>query len=214
MSTKIGLVSDVHATSAPLKEALSIFDAEGVDMIFCAGDFAGYGEELDDTVALLIEHDCITITGNHEIWYLEDDNKPDSRTTSYISTLSAIQEFNIEGKNVYMVHASPPQSCMDGIKLLDEHGDILSDQKQQWTERLSKFEPDILVVGHTHQVFAERLGNTLVVNPGSTKFNHSCAILSLPDMAFRVFPLSNKSPVKAWNWGMIQTGDRSNKDYE
>ncbi len=50
MSTRIGIVSDVHATPAPLRDALSIFKKEGVDRIFCAGDIAGYGKELDQTV--------------------------------------------------------------------------------------------------------------------------------------------------------------------
>ena len=41
MPAKIGLISDVHATAKPLKEALSIFQREGVDLILCAGDIAG-----------------------------------------------------------------------------------------------------------------------------------------------------------------------------
>jgi predicted phosphodiesterase len=45
----------------------------------------------------------------------------------------------------------------------------------------------VLVVGHTHQVFAETVGGVLVVNPGSSAFNHSCAILSLPDCTYRCF---------------------------
>ena len=40
----------------------------------------------------------------------------------------------------------------------------------------------VLLVGHTHQVFCEQLGNTLVINPGSTRFKRTCAILSLPDL--------------------------------
>lgn len=73
-----------------------------------------------------------------------------------------------------------------------------------WSERLQRFEYDVLVVGHTHQVFAEHLANTLVINPGSTKFNHSCAILELPGLEFRVLPLSDKKVVKSWNWGTNQ----------
>ena len=49
----------------------------------------------------------------------------------------------------------------------------------------------------------EQLGNILVINPGSTVFNHTCAVLSLPDMKVRIFPLSGKTPRKTWNWGMM-----------
>ena len=45
MSTKIGLISDPHSTTAPLKEALSIFKREQVDTIICAGDIAVYVED-------------------------------------------------------------------------------------------------------------------------------------------------------------------------
>ncbi len=37
---KIGLISDVHATPDPLREALSIFQKEDVDISLCAGDIA------------------------------------------------------------------------------------------------------------------------------------------------------------------------------
>ena len=47
-----------------------------------------------------------------------------------------------------------------------------------------------------------RAGDLLVVNPGSTLFNHTCAILSLPEMAVEVFSLSGKEPLLVWNWGM------------
>jgi putative phosphoesterase len=205
VSTKIGLLSDVHATPAPVKEALSIFKEEGVEMILCPGDIAGYGNQLDKTVELLIAGNCKAILGNHEIWHLDNTAKgKKDRASSFFSTLPAVIELTIEGKKLYMVHASPPRSYVDGIKLLNDDGNILLDQRLKWSERLIDFEHDVLVVGHTHQVFAERLGGTLVINSGSTKFNHTCAILHFPDLEIRWFALSNKSPEKVWNWGKNQ----------
>jgi len=202
VSTRIGLISDVHATPAPLKEALSFFREEGVDMICCAGDIAGYGNELDQTVELLIESGSKAIFGNHEVWFMEkNEAREKNRVYSYFRNLPSVLDLIIEDRKFYMVHASPPQSCMDGIKLLDENGDMLSDQKDAWTKRLAKFDYDVLVVGHTHQVFSEQMGDMLVINPGSTKFNHTCVILSLPEMECHWFSLSNQSPLKVWNWG-------------
>jgi putative phosphoesterase len=205
VSTRIGLISDPHATAAPVAEALSLFKAAGVDHIFCAGDIAGYGNELEQTLDLLIEGGCRAVIGNHDLWFVQDSaDKQQTRTGTFFNDLPSVLELGIEGKKLYMVHASPPRSYMEGIKLLDERGEILAERKQEWSERLQGFEYNVLVVGHTHQVFAERLANTLVINPGSTKFNHSCAILDLPGLEFRVLPLSDQKVVKTWNWGTNQ----------
>jgi putative phosphoesterase len=204
MTTRLGLVSDIHATPEPLKEALAIFQREGVDMIICPGDVAGYGDRLDETVALLVESQCQTILGNHDIWYLEDNlEMSENPTSQFFRDLPSSLKLTLEGKKVYMVHASPPESIMDGIRLLDENGDIIKERKTEWTERLTGFDYDVLIVGHTHQVFAEQLGKTLVINPGSTEYNHTCGILSLPDMKFQLFALSNKNPIRSWNWGLF-----------
>jgi putative phosphoesterase len=198
---KIGLISDVHATAAPLEEALALFRQHHVDMTICAGDIAGYAEELDQTVNLLIENQSKVILGNHDVWYLNESGPEEHKwIKTFFSKLPETLEFSVDGIKVYVVHASPPNSTMDGITLLDEHGDVIPDRKSQWENTLDEFDYDVLIVGHTHQVFSERLGNTLVINPGSTKFNHACAILTLPEMTVEVLSLSNKEPVKTWDW--------------
>ena len=94
---------------------------------------------------------------------------------------------------------------MDGITLLDENSQIVPDYVEKWTNRLKGFDSDILIVGHTHQVFAQQLGKTTVINPGSTKFNHTCMILSLPDIETKIVPLGDKQPILAWNWGTFHS---------
>lgn len=201
MTTKIGLMGDIHAYEAPLQEALAIFRREGVAMVLCTGDIAGYGTELVQTVEVLIQSNCIAILGNHDSWYL--DRYPDSQVGEYFIQLPSMWESVVEGIHVYAVHASPPVSLSRGIRLLDEQGSMIDNEKKQWVSQLKDLPFDLLVVGHTHQVFAENLGGKLVINPGSTKFNHTCAILSLPDMGVKIFPLSGKKPLKSWNWGMM-----------
>jgi putative phosphoesterase len=205
MTTRIGLISDLHATAAPVREALAIFRKNKVGEILCSGDLAGYGEELKETIELLARHDCKVILGNHDAWFLDSpDGQKKTPASEFLGQLPLVREFVIEGKRIYMVHGSPEQPLTGGIRLLDEHGDILPDLMARWRKELEGFAYDILIVGNTHQVFAERLGTPLVINPGSTKFNHTCAILTLPDLAFKVWPLSNKTPLKSWHWGMVR----------
>jgi len=200
---KLGLLSDPHAYPEPVAEALSIFKREQVDVIWCMGDVAGYGAELEQTISLLQKSGCQLIMGNHEIEYLQKNSEmAGSDIYSYLSSLPRVKLQNIEGKKVYMVHASPPDFLNGGIRLLDQSGNVIESEKQDWMTRLSDFEHEVLIVGHTHQAFAERLGSTLVINPGSSQFNHSCAILSLPDLNVQWFALSGQSIRKSWNWGM------------
>jgi len=204
MSAKIGLISDVHATVAPLREALTVFEQERVDLVLCAGDIAGYGTELEQSVALLAESDCTTILGNHDIrsmdYHVEGQEK---RVETFFRNLPVTWESTIEGKRIFVVHASPPRSMSRGITLLDQYEKILPEAKELWTHELEGYGFDVLIVGHTHQVFTEMLGNILVINPGSTAFNHTCAVLSLPDLEVRIVPLSGKTPRKVWHWGMM-----------
>ncbi|MEN8207052.1 MAG: metallophosphoesterase family protein [Pseudomonadota bacterium] len=197
----VGLLSDVHATPAPVAEALSLFEKAGVEQVFCAGDIAGYRDHLEETIALLANNGCRTIIGNHDLDYLEEHaDDADNRAVEFFRQLPSSIDTTIAGKRVYMVHARPPDGCRGGIKLLDKQGEVQPERIALWAEQLQTFDRDVLVVGHTHQVFAEQVGNTLVVNPGSSAFNHSCAILRLPEMTVQVFPLSGKVIEKNWNW--------------
>lgn len=207
MPTRIGLISDVHASPAPVEEAMALFAREQVDKVICAGDIAGYNNQLQATIDLLMNYDCDTIIGNHDQSYLEDDSsEKNSKYWNYLQALPAVLEYNIEDKSIYVVHAHPPVSQHGGIKLLDVNGEMIDVQKKYWSNELKNFTYDVLVVGHTHQVFAERLANTFVINPGSSVYNHSCAILNLPELTVEFYNLSGVEILKSWNWGMLVRG--------
>ena len=206
MTTRIGIISDIHATPGPVAEAMKIFKQQGVSHILCAGDVAGYGNQLDETIEILTANGCRTVMGNHDAWYLEDSSDQSHPVAGFFSGLSAVLELSIETELIYMVHASPPDSMMEGIKLLDQDGQMLSTERECWQEKLAGFGPDVLIVGHTHQVYAERLADTLLINPGSTCFNHCCAVLELPSLDVQFFALSGKPIQKSWNWGMYARG--------
>lgn len=202
----IGLISDVHAAPEPVAQALAIFKQAGIDRVFCAGDIAGYMDKLTPTIKLLVDNGCQTIMGNHDLLYLEHNGDeptdgPTEEAIAYLKALPTSYETVIEGKSVLMVHAQPPDGCHGGIKLLDKNGELLPDKLELWAKELKSFNYDVLIVGHTHQVFVEQIGDTLVVNPGSTVFNNCCAILRLPELTVELFELNGKPIQKTWNWG-------------
>jgi putative phosphoesterase len=210
MSTRIGLISDVHSSPVALAEALQIFAEQRVDDIICAGDIAGYYDTLLPTVQLLAESDCKTIIGNHDQTWLEKNSAGDHAEDSneirdYLQQLPQTLELVIEGKRLYVVHANPPSEQHGGIKLRDRYGNLVAERKADWTQTLAAFEHDVLIVGHTHQVYAEQLGRVLVINPGSVPFNHSCMILTLPDLSIETYALGGREITYCWNFSMQQS---------
>jgi len=205
MSKKIGIIAGIHAAAGPLRQTLKIFLRQRVELILCLGDVAGYGTELEECVELLADSGCTTILGNHDVWYMEQHiNRLDKGVEGFFRGLPAAWQSVVEKKRIFAVHASPPDSMDRGITLLDQDEKIMPGRKNQWDRELARYDFDVLVVGHTHQVFAEWLGRTLVVNPGSTAFNNSCAVLSLPDLKVTFIPLSEKGIRKVWHWGMMR----------
>jgi putative phosphoesterase len=200
LTTRLGLVSDVHASPEPLAAALDLLAREGADRIVCVGDIAGYGDQLDATVGLLRDAGCQAIAGNHDRWHTARVHGTPTGIDAYLANLPTFIDETLVNRRVYTVHASPPDSLMAGIRLLDEDGMLLPDQVAHWSSLLEPLGIDLLVVGHTHQLFAERLGGTLVVNPGSTLFNRSCALVELPSLEVRLLPLPDVPARRVWNW--------------
>lgn len=206
MTTRIGLVSDVHSSPGPLGQALKIFSNEHVDEIICAGDIAGYYDTLAPTIALLAQSNCRAIVGNHDQSYLEKTSRgEDSSISAYLENLPQTLDLEIEHQRLLVVHANPPSEQHGGIKLLDQQGEVMQERKDDWSMTLAELEHDVLIVGHTHQVYAEQLGEVLVINPGSTVFNHSCMILSLPDLSVQTFALGKQKIIKCWNFSMLNS---------
>lgn len=204
MTTRIGLISDVHSTPGPLAEALELFSNEKVDDIICCGDIAGYYDTLEPTIELLARSNCKTIVGNHDQDYLEKPLQDgESSIRAYLQNLPQTLDLEIEGKRIYVVHANPPSAQHGGIKLLDQQGETRQDRIDEWSMALSELEHDVLIVGHTHQVYAEQLGEVFVINPGSSVFNHSCMILSLPDLSVQTYALGTQEIIKCWNFSML-----------
>ncbi len=205
MSSTIGIISDVHAHPVVLQQALDLFQLHGVDEILCAGDLAGYFNGLPAVIELLQRHYCKTVIGNHDETFLaQADSRQSPQIKQYFSRLPRHLILCRDGVSIYMVHAQPPDGTHGGIKLLDQNGAVITAQRGYWQRQLQALDHDILIVGHSHQVFVQQMDQLLLLNPGSTVFNHSCMLLSLPDKRVKVLALGEQQILKAWNFGMLR----------
>ncbi len=165
---KLGLISDVHGDPAALELAWGHLTALGADSIVCAGDLVGYGPNPDVAVAFLAERNVPCVRGNHDRWAISrglgagDDfggGTPSRETWLYLRDLPAHRVFELDGRVVVLVHATP-HSDMEFIAPSTHPPSVLDGY-------LGQLRADILIGGHSHRPMQYRGSGGLVVNPGS-----------------------------------------------
>ncbi len=153
MSTKIAILSDVHANLEALTAVLDDIDSFGVTRIFCLGDTVGYGADAYACVATLRKRAEVTILGNHEAMVLEDDgfeDLPEDVAAGVMharSTLPLEEQRMIAGhplvwrdQDIALVHATLARPhdwrYLNSIESIRDHFDHQTDQ--------------VCFCGHTH----------------------------------------------------------------
>ena len=198
---KLGIVSDVHCQDEHLLLTVRALIDEGVDEILCAGD-AHYEYRLSNEVAEIIrDHNIRYIQGNHE-WVLMGPHGKGARSAPHVrqSNLDFIGNTpdeirtTVNGKSLLMVHSTPWPPKGHYLHA----GDPLF-------QRCDELDADYLILGHTHVPMVERIGRTLVINPGSLTFTRepgaygmlSYAILdTTTDEVTMMHPPKNPEPHK------------------
>jgi len=169
---RILIVSDIHANWP----ALAAID-EPHDLCLCLGDLVDYGPDPAPCVRWAMAHVQHAIRGNHDhgvaqgvpvvgetgYRYLTRVTRPlmweslGPEERRYLLRLPLTRRFTIEGRRFLLVHGTPRDP-------LDEY---LMKDPETWAKRLQNVEADIVCVGHSHMQFNLRVGEAVVVNPGS-----------------------------------------------
>jgi len=158
----IGIMSDVHCNALAMGRALDELSAT-VDEVWLAGDAVLQYRFSNEVIESIRDHDITYVVGNHELTLLSQEGERAraaagvrQRNLELMGEAPMRHEVRVSGKRLLMVHASPfaPYSeyVFPGSPELARCADV---------------DADILVLGHTHVPMAERVGSTLVVNPGS-----------------------------------------------
>jgi putative phosphoesterase len=190
---KLGLLADVHGNVTGLAAALGMLTTQGVSEILVAGDIVGYYPEVNQTIDLLRSRGCVCIAGNHDAalisagrvprdqWlaynldYVDRVITPDHR--AWLAALPDSRHLTVDGRRVLLCHGSPWR--------VDEY---VYPDALDW-DRFASLGVDFVIMGHTHIPFARRIGDTLVVNPGSCGQPRD----SDPRAAFAILDLSDAS---------------------
>lgn len=142
IALKIGVISDTHDDIQFTKKAVGIFNTLEVDYVFHAGDYIYPG-----MIALFGE-----LNKNIKFYGVRGNN--DGELTGLINQFNKLEnaiflnEFgriSIDSREVGIYHGTNIQLCESLI------------ESQLF---------DILILGHTHKKRIEKIGKTLVLNPG------------------------------------------------
>jgi putative phosphoesterase len=158
---RVGIVSDIHCNAQGLLHALTLMG--DVDEVICAGDTIFQYRFSNDVIRILRERGARTILGNHDEIFLSPHgdrarSSPtvNQRELAWLADRPLDLRVQTNGKSIHVVHGSPWEPRYE---YLYPHSETL--------KRFADFDADFVVLGHTHYQMAERVGRTLVINPGS-----------------------------------------------
>ena len=185
---KLGIVSDLHCNVAGLQQALNLMGE--IDELICLGDSIYEYRFSNEVVQLLKDREAQVILGNHEECFFGPHGARararagiDPALAGWLANQPHRAEFTAHGRRVLLVHSTPwePRGTYvhPGSGLL---------------ARFAEAEADIVLYGHTRQQLVRRIGNVLVINPGSAgeARDHrngrqlSCAVLDLASEEVRM----------------------------
>lgn len=169
---KLVIVSDIHGNHDALRAL-----PEDYDELWVLGDLVNYGPQPGEVVAEVMEKASLAVQGNHDHAVAYDDDsrwspryRPIAEATrrytssvlsdaqkSYLRGLPLQAQAERDGLRFHLTHAMPSDPLY-GRHPKDAEG---------WGAELQPLRADVLLVGHTHVPFLRRIGDTLVLNPGS-----------------------------------------------
>lgn len=166
------IVSDIHANWP----ALAAID-EAFDLCLCLGDVVDYGTDPVPCVEWVMNRAAATVRGNHDHAVAQRVQPRLGRGfrelaaltrplmwrdlaplhLKFLSRLPLTQTLLIDGKRLYMVHATPRDP-------LDEY---ITNGAEGWRPAIADLDADIILTGHTHVQSLVDVDGRTVLNPGS-----------------------------------------------
>lgn len=180
---KIAIISDIHGNLEALKATLKDIEKRKVDKIICLGDIIAKGIHSKECLEIIKNNCEIVLQGNcdeyfskeykniHEIpeqeqkrikWNQSLINKDDRE---YLLNLPFCYEFYMSGSLIRLFHATPTVSNkvilnMDSIET--KYKMFLPSENT-----LSQNVADIVIYGHIHHPYMDKIYNKTIINIGS-----------------------------------------------
>jgi predicted phosphodiesterase len=176
---RIGLLGDIHCEDQLLETALKFLQAAGVDLVCAVGDIVDGPGNANRAIELLVEHQVLTIRGNHERWLFAGEMRGLTDANSRFDLNAASWEFlprlpvqrNLEtvAGRALLCHGLA-EDDMAGV-WPDDSALTLHSNIQLW-RLVNSRKYEFLLNGHTHNRMVRSFDHLTIINAGTLYRKH------------------------------------------
>ena len=179
---KIAIISDIHGNLEALKTVLNDINNRGITKIYCLGDILAKGTHQQECVDLVKEKCDVIIKGNCEDFITSNIDystfsdidvkrqvwnkaKINDATADFLRNLPYCYEFYMSGRFIRLLHCHPEE--------IDKFVGNIDKIERLYTlflpspNTISDKKADILIYGHIHTQYSQKIYNRLIINTGS-----------------------------------------------
>ena len=178
--TRTAILSDVHGNAVALRAVLAELDADGIERGVCLGDVCQGGPEPGECVGLLAERGWPVVLGNADAFVL-DSTHGEGPAEELSDRLLAVRKWSLErlgdtGRRVVASYQSTVEVDLGSGKTFlgchatpASYGPVVfpTAPEDEFRVAFGGTGADIVGCGHIHLPYVRRIGETLVLNPGS-----------------------------------------------
>lgn len=179
---RIAIISDIHGNLEALKTVLQDIKSRDIEKIYCLGDIVAKGCNSEECVKLIRENCEVVLRGNCDrnmshVRDLSDETELErtrirwnqsrltKETMNYLQNLPFCHEFYMSGSLIRMFHASPVKD--NEVVINRDTCSKLYEMFLPSDKTETKNIADIVIFGHLHHGFLEKIYNKTLINVGS-----------------------------------------------
>lgn len=179
---KIAIISDIHGNLEALKSVLNDIESKNINRIYCLGDIIAKGSHPKECIGLIKEKCEVVLKGNCDEYFTSNidlSNKTtqeigrikwnksmlDEESTKYLANLPFCYEFFMSGRLIRLIHAHPERidKFTGNIDLINNIYDLVLPSNNT----ISNEKADVLIYGHIHTPYVQKIYNRYIINTGS-----------------------------------------------
>ena len=189
---RVGAIGDVHGEDVLLEAAIHFLEHEGrVDATLCVGDIVDGQGNVDRCGTLLRNHGVQTVAGNHDRWFLANEQRglPDAtrevrpNTWAWLESLPRTRRFRTAAGTLLLCHGVGENDMAELRPETRGYGlQALHELRALWLDP----EVDLVVGGHTHARMVRPFPGLVFINAGTLHREHGPGFVMLDFAARKV----------------------------